>query len=344
MSTKEIKVLFLCKKRLNEYGNSVGLVNSAQFIANYLNAHNIPSKVITVHDANGIDKEVHQYKPTHVVLHAIWVTAEKIDVLTKKYPAVKWQVRIHSKIPFLAHEGIAIEWIKKYQKLMLDRNNLDITFNSKEPIESFERAIRLNSIYLPNIYEINEVSQNCQKDNYNIHIGCFGAIRPFKNHVIQAMAAMAFGNETGKSISFHINAGRVEQNGESILKNLQNLFKHTPHTLVEHPWMDQKKFLELARNMDIGMQVSLSETYNIVTADMLSQGVLSVVSPEISWVPFFMQVDPQDMDSMVRKLKLLYYMPKFVYSLVYKLCKFCLWYSNKRDGKIWIKYLATKDV
>jgi hypothetical protein len=108
--------------------------------------------------------------------------------------------------------------------------------------------------------------------------------------------------------------------------------------------MDQKKFLELARNMDIGMQVSLSETYNIVTADMLSQGVLSVVSPEISWVPFFMQVDPQDMDSMVRKLKLLYYMPKFVYSLVYKLCKFCLWYSNKRDGKIWIKYLATKDV
>jgi hypothetical protein len=45
-----MRVLFLCKKRLNEYGVSIGLVNSASMLVNYLNNEGIESKVETVED------------------------------------------------------------------------------------------------------------------------------------------------------------------------------------------------------------------------------------------------------------------------------------------------------
>ena len=37
--------------------------------------------------------------------------------------------------------------------------------------------------------------------------------------------------------------------------------------------------------MDIGLQVSFTETFNIVTADFVSKGVPVVVSKEIFWLP-----------------------------------------------------------
>ena len=66
---KKPSTLFICKER--SYGVSYGLINSAQFVANFLNKNGVESHVITVIDNNDIDREVTKYKPTHVFIEAL---------------------------------------------------------------------------------------------------------------------------------------------------------------------------------------------------------------------------------------------------------------------------------
>jgi hypothetical protein len=75
-------------------------------------ANGVDSTIIEVIDNNGIDREVTKYKPTHVIIEALWVIPSKFEILTKLHPNVKWIIRLHSEIPFLANEGIAMEWMK----------------------------------------------------------------------------------------------------------------------------------------------------------------------------------------------------------------------------------------
>src|SRR6185437_13120675 len=49
-----------------------------------------------------------------------WVVPEKFRVLIPLHPKVRWIVRIHSEIPFLAMEGIAMDWIARYTLLPVE--------------------------------------------------------------------------------------------------------------------------------------------------------------------------------------------------------------------------------
>jgi hypothetical protein len=71
-------------------------------------------RFVQVTDNNDIDREVTEYKPTHVIIEALWVIPEKFHVLRKLHPSVTWIARVHSELPFLANEGVAIDWMCNY--------------------------------------------------------------------------------------------------------------------------------------------------------------------------------------------------------------------------------------
>src|SRR5215469_2549040 len=113
------RALFIVKRGQDvsggySYSGAFGLTNSAFFVVNTLREAGVKAKLVVVNDNNDIDKEVTTYRPSHVFIEALWVVPEKFQVLRNLHPNVKWVVRIHSDIPFLAHEGIAIDWIKRY--------------------------------------------------------------------------------------------------------------------------------------------------------------------------------------------------------------------------------------
>jgi hypothetical protein len=140
-----------------------------------------------------------------------------------------------------------------------------------------------------------------------LDIGCFGAIRPLKSHLLQAMAAIRFANELQLPMQFHINSSRVETNGEPVLKNLRALFDVTPNcALVDHHWMEPEEFLQVCHRLDIGMQVSLSETFNVVSADYVTSGIPIVVSKEVSWASRFSKAIDDDILDIVKVMKRVY--------------------------------------
>lgn len=239
-------------------------------------------------DGNSIDAKIHKYNPKICILQAIWVTPEKLRELTALHKKVKFIVLIHSKIPFLAMEGMSITWIKEFVNI----SGVTVAFNNKETSNLF-KDLGVYNIYLPNLYHRSKEAKNiklfdvlCENEPGNeVNIGCFGAIRPLKNQLFQAAAAIKWGNLTGVKIKFHINSGRKEQAGDNVLKNIKALFKNTRHELIEHSWLSHDKFLDLIKSMDLGLQVSFTESFNIVTADFVSQNIPIIGSNDIKWMP-----------------------------------------------------------
>ena len=281
-------ILFILKKRLlySEQMYSTtnsGLYNSAVFVDKMLVENNIKSNLVEVVDNNDIDKYVKKYNPQHVIIEAIWVIPEKFEILQKLHPNVKWIIRLHSELPFLANEGNAINWLKKYSKY----DNVFITSNSKTFIKSFEPIINQKIVYLPNYYEITKnIVQYENKENFHkvLDVGLFGAIRPMKNSLTQAVGAIIYADRTHCILHLHINIERIEQKGEGALKNIRDLFKDTKHKLIEHKWLKHSEFIKLVSKMDLGLQVSLSETYNIVSADFVNQLIPVVTSNQVKFV------------------------------------------------------------
>jgi len=276
-------ILFLVKTT-QEYGDKCqpsksGLRNSARFVVEAINKFDgVLAQMEFCRDDNDCDKFIHRMKPQICILEAIWVRPSKLKELIRLHPNVRFVTRVHSRTPFLAHEGNALEWIREYEKYSV------VSFNHAQTSEDFNE-IGLKNVYLPNIYPTlswRGCGQLPTKHMYKI--GCFGAIRPFKNQLSQAMAAILFAERRNAVVHFYINSSRVEQRGENILKNIRALFENTRHRLIEVDWLEHADFLKLIGTMDACMQVSFTETFNIVTADCIYMHIPVVVSEAIEWL------------------------------------------------------------
>jgi hypothetical protein len=333
-----MKILFILKQRCS-YGPSYGLSNSCRFVAAALKDYSIESKIVEVIDTTFIDKEVHAYRPDVVVIEALWAESARLPAVFKLHPDVKlWTCRIHSKTGFLSHEGQALKLIREYTELSKEFPNFTVSGNNSDFVRDMLYSTGIKLDYLPNIYLFNE-DINTPVDKYpnRIDIGCFGSLRPFKNQLLQAMAAIKFADDQGKTLRFHINGDRQEQSGGNVGKNISKLFEgHPTHKLIQHEWSSHKDFLKLVKSMDIGMQVSFNESYNIVAADFVSQSVPIVTSKEIEFILSLYQADVNSITDIVSKLKFAMTAKRFG---IHNLNKILLNRSNDRAILDWLEYL-----
>jgi hypothetical protein len=349
------KVLFILKRRPDynqtihsHIGLSTGLYNSVKFMHQMLQDSGVETKMFVAIDNNCIDREVTSYKPTHVIIEALWVVPTKFHILTKLHPNVKWIIRLHSEMPFIASEGIAMDWIGDYVRFP----NIIIGVNAPRMMEETrfylqqvynwsDSEINDRVIYMPNFYPQDYTTKPFDLCKEYLDISCFGAIRPLKNQLLQALCAVQFADSIGKKLRFHINAGRIEMKGEPILNNLKGMFQHLAdkgHELVSHQWAPRDEFLTICAQMDIGMQVSISETFNIVAADHISRGVPVVGSSEIPWAVDWFCANPVETSDIVKKLERACQLPQINVSANQATLTE---YTNK-TRQIWLNYFTDK--
>ncbi len=308
------RILFILKHRDHPWGHygshlSSGLWNSVCFLICLLKLLGIICKMVEVVDNNGIDREVRAFKPTHVIIEAFWVVPAKFDVLKKLYPHITWMVRDHSETPFLANEGSAFGMVAGYLQ-----RGVELIVNAPgafTDMEAYATSLGYGGLvsYGPNYYPVHEpadwrhLKPHPKRADDTVKVGCFGAIRPLKNHAVQAVAAIRYAAHLGKKLEFHVNATRVEGGGNPILNNLRAMFAATPRAkLVEHGWVNHPEFLELLREIDILLQVSFSETFNIVSADGVAASCPVVVSKEVPWLQPYAVADANDSTSILNRM------------------------------------------
>lgn len=339
MVNKKIKILFLLKKRVY-CGNSYGLKVSCEMVAKALKDYEIESKIITIIDGNDIDREVHKFKPDICFLEAIWVTPTKLEEILKLHKKTHFDVRIHSKVEFLAQESLSFTWLAEYKKLSQSYHNFSISANNLDFIKEMNSTLGYEMEYTPNIYPIQHGLQVNTKPIGNIlSVGAFGALRILKNHLQMALGAIKVADNLDIKLRFHINdSSTIEKEGNPIKKNLIAIFKDTSHQLIINNWEHHGDFVQIVKSMDIGLQISMSESFNLTAADFVAHGIPVVGSSEIKFLSPWYQAEPTNFQDIVEKIE---FAIKYKTWGIHLLNEIKLKKHNKQAIQDWVRYIFT---
>jgi hypothetical protein len=225
---------------------------------------------------------------THCLIEAPWLPAAEQAQLLQAFPHVQFVVRCHSQIGFLQVEPGAIKLLRDLATLEGGSLNFRLGCNNLEFQRFFQKAYHHPCLLLPNLYDFERVDRyHPHQPGQTLRIGSFGALRLMKNHTTAAAAALLIARRRHAHLEFYVSVNRMEGPGSmGVLQSVRNMFEAlTWAKLIEHPWAPAAQFRAFIGGMDLCLQLSQSETFNIVTADAAAEHVPTVVSDAIDWVP-----------------------------------------------------------
>ena len=98
---------------------------------------------------------------------------------------------------------------------------------------------------------------------------------------------------------YYLSRFRQETGGNECAKNIRALFANTSHLLVEHDWLNHEDFLKLIGQMSLNLAVSYTESFCIVAADSISQGIPIITSDSVPWNSPAFFADPNSSKSIL---------------------------------------------
>jgi glycosyltransferase involved in cell wall biosynthesis len=223
--------------------------------------------------------------------------------LTLQNPDLEIAVVSHSNIGFLQADPRAIELLRQGSELEQACPNFHIAANSQRFQTWWQATYGTAMTLLPNMYPLGPARSRPMWQRGTLRMGCFCAIRPYKNVLTAAAAALEVGQRLRVTdLEFWISGGRREGGGQTIFAAIQQMYLNVPRAkVVERNWQSWPQFLATVGSMDLLLQPSYTEGFNMVTADGIAQGVASVVSDAIAWAPRNWQAATDDASDIANK-------------------------------------------
>lgn len=293
----------------DDYGSEGGYchrglgINALQ-TAKVLRKHHVRCDVLPVWSAAQVRDGLRQFNPTHALIEAFWLKTDEMVQLLSEFPHVHFMVRSHSQIGFLQVEAGSVKTMRDLLAMQEMQLNLSVASNTRRLQEFLHHTYQSKVLYLPNLYDLERVER--KRDNSHEHrqlrIGSFGALRLLKNHTTAAAAALMMAERRGSDLEFYINTGRKENaQASSVAATIHNMFDGLRWAkVVEVPWEEWARFRHTVHHMDLCIQVSFTETFNICVADAIAEGVPSVVGSAIEWAPHGWHANTDDAGDVAR--------------------------------------------
>lgn len=300
------KVL-LCPRNYGGFDHisHTGLAVSASNTARVLRTKAINALVRPIRDLCQLEHVIESEKPSHVIINAVWFPTNQLAGLVHRHMDIAFVVLIHSNLAFLQVEHNGIRMLHEAVDLELESvGNFRVAANSHACVRGLQDAWECPALYLPNLYYLDETVRTTRRawSGGTLRIGAFGALRPLKNPTGSAFAALSIATNLGTNLEFHINTGRSDGGwADKLLKSVEAIFAGLPNAkLVKNPWAHWSSFRKLVRHMHLLVQPSFTESFNVVTADGVAEGIPSVVSNVIEWAPDHWKVSPDDVGAIAR--------------------------------------------
>jgi glycosyltransferase involved in cell wall biosynthesis len=291
----------------------IGLGVAAMANAEYLNARNIETHVFPVRHNIDIVKAIKDYALenkhplTHVVISAPWLSTRDMKAIVEHFPLIQFVVVSHSNVGFLQADPSGIRLLRDYIELSHKLDNLSVGGNSARFTEWLTQAYGEYTVLLPNMYPVHShVIDRVFRDLKQavrdvVKIGSFGAIRPLKNQLTACAAAISISKYLKRPVEFHLSAGREEGGGNVVLSAIEQMSQNVPNfKLVLDGWCGWTDFLKTVADMDLLIHPSYTESFNMVTADAIAQGIPVVGSEAIHWLPSSWKADSDDALALAR--------------------------------------------
>lgn len=300
-----LKVL-IAYKNSKASGPGCGPYNAGGLSANALHSRavllemGVPTHLLQADSYQDIVAYLNEHRVSHVIVEAIWMTADQTRFLAETYPAVQFVVRSHSKMGFLQVEPEAVSTMRRIIGLSETYQNLTFSSNNSEFAASLSEVYG-ETLYLPNLYDLASAPKPKEHPPRGVlKIASFGASRLLKLHPSAALAALQIANRLDRDLEFYVNTDRTP-GGDSVRKTMCNMFAGIPRAkLIEVGWQDVDTFKETISTMDLVIQLSATETFCLVAADAVAGGVPVVAGPAIKWIPEQFRVDIDETEAVAR--------------------------------------------
>lgn len=239
---------------------------------------------------NRLDRDdfVSKRVATHIVLHTPnWEPSKLADVATS-WPDIEFVQLNHSGLAYLDLDGngSSIQRIRRFLDLQLACHNIRVGSNNRRVARMFCDALGSQALYLPNLYYYEQLPPVIARRDFDpLRVGSFGVGRDWKNQPVAAQASLTMARRLGVHLELHVNVDpwntytRVRSGRRHLTGGLPNV------KLVEHPWAEWPSFRRIAGSMDLLISPSYDETFCCVCADGIVEGVPTVGTDAMEWLP-----------------------------------------------------------
>jgi hypothetical protein len=273
---------FAASRNISHIGLGVAALNTAKT----LRANGVAAEVWPIVNAADLRTRLDS-TISHVVCSAPWIPSQEWQRMTADYPNIAFAVNCHSNVGFLQADSNGVKLVREGLDIERGTWNFHVAGNSRRFCRWLRAAYEAPCAYLPNLYHLESQAPLARAlfQGGTLRIGAFGATRPLKNFMSAAGAALEIATRLRTSLELWISAGRTE-GGNGIMNAVHAIIDGLPHVkLVENGWQSWPAFRTTVRHMHLLLQPSYTESFNMVTADGIAEGVPSVVSEAIDWAP-----------------------------------------------------------
>lgn len=226
--------------------------------------------------------------PSHIIISApSWVQPDDFKRLACKWPEIIFVQLNHSGCAYLSIDKYGIRNIRQVSELVTSLPNVQVAGNNTRFVTWMRRTIG-ECLYLPNLYDTSSFVHPYpirRHHEHTLRVGSFGAGRPWKNQLTAAEGVLELAKTIGTNLEFFVNTQRPD-GGERMIESRKELFHDYPGAkLIEVPWQMWPRFRKTVGHMHLLVQPSFDETFNVVTADGIAEGVASITSEAIEWTP-----------------------------------------------------------
>ncbi len=288
---------FAASKNISHIGLGVAALNTAKT----LRKHGIAAEVWPIANAAELRARL-DATISHVVVSAPWIPTLEWQRLTAEFPAIRFAVNCHSNVGFLQADSNGVKLVREGMDLERATWNFHIAGNSRKFCRWLRDTYEVPCAYLPNLYYLDSETPAARPlyQAGTLRVGAFGATRPLKNFMSAAGAALEIAGRHHTALELWVSSGRTEGGG-GILEAVRNMLAGLPAVkLVETGWQPWPRFRVTVRQMHLLLQPSYTESFNMVTADGIAEGIPSVVSEAIDWAPEHWKACSDDVSEIAR--------------------------------------------
>ncbi len=291
---------FAANRNISHIGLGVSAINTAKV----LRLQGIQAEVWPIVSPADLAKRLSTENVGHVVISAPWIPTADLQNLSNTYPDVVFAMNCHSNVGFLQADANGVKLLREAMELETGTFNFHVSGNSAKFCRWTRASFGVPCTYLPNLYYLDPNAKKANRPLWRsglLRIGAFGATRPLKNFMSAAGAALEISRDLKADLELWVSAGRTEGGGDTIIRAARALLNGVPHAkLIENGWQSWPQFRQTVANMHLLLQPSYTESFNMVTADGIAEGVTSVVTSAIDWAPAYWMADGDDVWEIAR--------------------------------------------
>lgn len=290
---------FAARRNVSHIGLGVAAINTAKV----LQRDGMPAEVWPIVNAADLRQRLDKSHRDEVIISAPWIPTLEMQALSNDFPNTHFAVTCHSNVGFLQADRNGVKLVRELMDMEMATSNVHLAGNTRRFCHWIKQAFGAPCAYLPNLYYLENCAPRPRPPfcGDTLRIGAFGATRPLKNLMSAAGAALEIARGLRCALEFWISAGRTEGGGDGVLAAVSEMLAGLPHVSLKlNGWQTWPEFRKTVASMHLLLQPSYTESFNMVTADGVAEGVASVVSHAIDWAPAAWKADVDDVPQIAR--------------------------------------------